>query len=142
MPKRLCYNSFYSGILIFFLEDIMPRLMVVDDELDVREYLRKFFSRRKIDVITAENGEEAVRLVDVHRPDLILLDVRMTGIDGVETLRRIRENGNAVRVIMVTGVEDTDTLAPLTDLNISACIHKPLILEELEKEVLRRLMGE
>ncbi len=119
----------------------MPRLMVVDDELDVREYLRKFFSRRKIDVITAENGEEAVRLVDVHQPDLMLLDVRMNGIDGVETLRRIRENGNAVRVIMVTGVEDTDTLAPLTDLNILTCIHKPLILEELEKEVLKRLLG-
>lgn len=120
----------------------MPRLMVVDDELDVREYLKKFFLRRKIDVITAENGEEAVRLVDVHRPDLMLLDVRMTGIDGVETLRRIRENGNAVRVIMVTGVEDTDMLAPLTGLNILSCIHKPLILEELEKEVLRRLLGE
>lgn len=120
----------------------MPRLMVVDDELDVREYLKKFFARRKIDVITAENGEEAVRLVDLHRPDLMLLDVRMTGIDGVETLRRIRENGNAVRVIMVTGVEDLDVLAPLTHLNILSCIHKPLILEELEKEVLRRLLGE
>ncbi len=118
----------------------MSKLMIVDDELDVREYLKNFFKRRKIDVITAESGEEALELIGTHQPDLMLLDVRMAGIDGVETLRRIRGTGNTVKVIMVTGVEDKDMLKPLDDLNISSCIHKPLILEELEKEVLQRLM--
>jgi CheY-like chemotaxis protein len=119
---------------------IMSKLMIVDDELDVREYLKNFFKRRKIDVITAESGEEALELIGTHQPDLMLLDVRMSGIDGVETLKRIRGMGNSVKVIMVTGVEDKDMLKPLDDLNISSCIHKPLILEELEKEVLQRLM--
>ncbi len=118
----------------------MPKLMIVDDELDVREYLKNFFKRRKIDVITAESGEEALELIGPNQPDLMLLDIRMTGIDGVETLKRIRQAGNNVKVIMVTGVEDKDLLSPLSTLDVIACIHKPLILEELEKEVLHRLM--
>jgi DNA-binding response OmpR family regulator len=118
----------------------MPKLMIVDDELDVREYLRNFFRRRKIDVITAESGEEALSLVTSQQPDLMLLDVRMGGISGVETLQKIRESGNRVKVIMVTGVEDNEVLKPLSELDVVSCIHKPLILEELEKEVLSRLM--
>ncbi|HAJ57226.1 MAG TPA: two-component system response regulator [Candidatus Omnitrophica bacterium] len=118
----------------------MPKLMIVDDELDVREYLKNFFRRRKIDVITAESGEEALELIGKNKPDLILLDVRMAGINGIETLQKIREQGNQVKVIMVTGVEDQEMLKPLADLNVAACIHKPLILEELEREVFQRLV--
>jgi len=117
----------------------MPKLMIVDDEIDVREYLKNFFRRRKIDVLTADSGEEALRLMETNNPDLMLLDVRMTGISGVETLKKIREKGSQIKVIMVTGVEDETTLKPLNELNIAACIHKPLILEELEKEVFQRL---
>lgn len=117
----------------------MAKLMVVDDEIDVREYLKSFFTRRKIDVITAESGEEALELFRSNEPDLLLLDYRMTGIDGIETLRRIRETGSKVKVIMVTGIENGDLLNSLLDLNVAAFIHKPLILEELEREVLQRL---
>jgi two-component system response regulator (stage 0 sporulation protein F) len=120
---------------------IVPTLLVVDDELDVREYLKSFFQRRKIDVVTAESGEEALNLVSDTWPDLMLLDVRMAGMSGVETLKKIREKGHDVNVIMVTGVEDKETLDSITDLKILRCIHKPLILEELEKEVLSRLMA-
>jgi two-component system response regulator (stage 0 sporulation protein F) len=119
----------------------MSKLMIVDDELDVREYLKNYFKRRKIDVVTAESGEEAIEKAKVHKPDLMLLDVRMSGIDGVETLRRIRKDGNLVKVIMVTSEEDQSILQPLKDLDVASCIHKPLILEELEKEVLSRLMS-
>jgi two-component system response regulator (stage 0 sporulation protein F) len=117
----------------------MAKLMIVDDELDVREYLKNFFKRRKIEVLTVESGEEAVEKVKVFQPDLMLLDVRMGGITGVETLRQIRQGGNAVPVIMVTGVEDQSVLGPLKELNVATCIHKPLVLDELEKEVLSRL---
>lgn len=118
----------------------MPKLMIVDDEHDVREYLKSYFKRRKIDVVTAESGEEALSVIDAEQPDLMLLDVKMGGITGVETLQRIRKSGNRVKVIIVTGAEDQETLKPLSELEIAACIHKPLILEELEKEVLTRIM--
>lgn len=118
----------------------MAKLMIVDDEEDVREYLKSFFKRRKIDVFTAESGEAALTLLETLTPDLILLDIRMTGIDGVETLRRMRKAGNPARVIMVTGVEDQKVLEQLDELNVLACVHKPLLLNELEKEVLQRIL--
>ncbi|MFA5038835.1 MAG: response regulator [Candidatus Omnitrophota bacterium] len=117
----------------------MPKLMIVDDEADVREYLKSYFKRRKIDVVTAQSGEEALGLMEQSIPDLILLDIRMGGIDGIETLRRMREAGNQARVVMVTGVEDPQILKKLDGLNVLSCIHKPLLLNELEKEVLQRI---
>ncbi|MDD5018805.1 MAG: response regulator [Candidatus Omnitrophica bacterium] len=119
----------------------MPRLMVVDDEADVREYLKSYFKRRKIEVVTAESGEEALSLLENQpAPDLMLLDIRMGGIDGIETLRRMREAGRQLRVIMVTGVEDQKILQRLAEFNVLACVHKPLMLDELEKEVLQRIV--
>lgn len=118
----------------------MPKLLIVDDEADVREYLKSYFRRRKIDVLTAESGEAALTLMKDVTPDLILLDIRMSGIDGVETLKRMRDAGNQAKVVMVTGVEDADVLKKLDELNVLACIHKPLLLNELEKEVLQRIV--
>lgn len=121
----------------------MPKLMVVDDEADVREYLKNYFKRRKIDVVTAESGEEALILLEREAPpDLMLLDIRMTGIDGIETLRRMREAGRQTKVIMVTGVEDQKVLQKLSEFNILTCVHKPLMLDELEKEVLQRMVAD
>jgi two-component system response regulator (stage 0 sporulation protein F) len=119
----------------------MPKLMVVDDEADVREYLKNYFKRRKIDVVTAESGEEALILLEKGpAPDLILLDIRMTGIDGIETLRRMKEAGKELKVIMVTGVEDQKVLQKLSEFNVLTCVHKPLMLDELEKEVMQRII--
>ena len=118
----------------------MAKLMIVDDEQDVREYLKNFFKRRKIDVTTAESAEEAMEILgNSYMPDLMLLDVRMTGMTGIDMLKKIRAAGNQVKVILVTGVEDKDTLSVISELNVLNCLHKPLILEELEKEVLSRL---
>jgi len=118
----------------------MPKLMGVDDEEDVREYLKNYFRRRKIDVVTADSGEEALRLLKDMNPDLVLLDIRMGGIDGIETLRRMREAGKDTKVIMVTGVEEQKILDRLSEFNVLACVHKPLMLDELEKQVLQRIV--
>lgn len=118
----------------------MAKLLIVDDEADVREYLKSYFRRRKIEVLTAESGEAALALMKDVTPDLILLDVRMAGIDGIETLTRMRAAGNQAKVVMVTGVEDAEVLKKLDNLNVLACVHKPLLLNELEKEVLQRII--
>jgi len=80
----------------------MAKLLIVDDETDVREFAANFFRKRKIDVTTASSGEEALEILQKQKPDLMLLDIKMTGIDGCETLRRIRESNNNLRVVMVT----------------------------------------
>jgi len=118
----------------------MPKLLIVDDEIDVREFAKNFFQRRKIDVEISESGEDALAKLFSFKPDLIILDVRMEGMDGIEVLKKMRESGNKTDVIMVTGVNETDTMAKANELGIIGYIHKPLVLEELEKVVLSRLI--
>lgn len=119
----------------------MAELLIVDDELDVREFAANFFRKRDIDVATASSGAEALKIIDKYKPQLILLDIKMEEMDGVKTLEKIREKGNAVKVIMVTGKEpdEEDAFAKCQKLGALGYIHKPLKLDELEKAVLEIL---
>lgn len=118
----------------------MPRLLIVDDEADVREFCANFFRKRKIDVVTASSGEEAINIIDKQRPDLLLLDIKMSGIDGIETLRRLKAKDKDLKVIMVTGRRtEEDAHDECRQLGALDYIHKPLELDELERVVLKEL---
>ncbi|MFH1397959.1 MAG: response regulator [Candidatus Omnitrophota bacterium] len=119
----------------------MAKILIVDDENDVLEFAANFFRKRKIGVAVATSGEEALSKLEAEAPDLILLDIQMGGINGIETLERLRQMNGNIKVIMVTGK------APMADgalekcLNLGALayIHKPLKLDELERVVLKTL---
>jgi len=119
----------------------MANLLIIDDETDVREFAANFFRKRKINVMTASNGEEALNILAREKPDLILLDIKMTGIDGVETLKRIKTIDQKLKVIMVTGKkpEDEESFDKCKEYGACDYIHKPLELDELERVVLREL---
>jgi two-component system response regulator (stage 0 sporulation protein F) len=119
----------------------MAKLLIVDDEIDVREFAANFFRKRKIEVSTAGSGEEALELLKNQQPNLILLDIKMPGIDGIETLRRLRQNDKNIRVIMVTGQKPDEASASdqCKELGILDYIHKPLELGELERVVMNSL---
>ncbi len=122
----------------------MPyKLLIVDDEADVCEFAANFFRKRKIEVSTVLSGEDALQAVDKERPHLILLDIKMTGIDGIETLRRLKEKDQGIKVIMVTGrkPEDDDSFQKCQQLGAMNYIHKPLELDELERVVMSELKG-
>ncbi|MDD2689038.1 MAG: response regulator [Candidatus Omnitrophica bacterium] len=119
----------------------MVKLLIVDDEMDIREFAANFFRKRKIDTVTAASGEEALSILEKEKADLVLLDIMMDGIDGIETLRRIRQRDKDVKVIMVTGRKpsDEDSFEKCRELGVADYIHKPLQLEELERIVLNEL---
>ena len=117
----------------------MPKLLIVDDEADVREFARNFFKKRGIEVWTAAGGHEALDLIAQNSPNLVLLDVRMEEMTGIEVLRELRKQGNKTKVIMVTGVEEEEVVKEANALGVVSYIHKPLILEELEKVVLAQI---
>lgn len=116
----------------------MPKLLIVDDELDVREFAANFFRRRKIEVITAASGQEALNLFDKEHPHLTLLDIKMENMDGIETLRRLKEKDKNAKVVMVTGKkpEEDESYKKCKELGAADYVHKPLELEELERIVL------
>jgi NarL family two-component system response regulator LiaR len=86
---------------------------VVDDHPVVRQGLRSFLEARGFDVVgEAASGEEAVRLVAERRPDVLLTDLVMPGVDGVEAIRRIRAAGHDVGIIVLTSFSGADQVIP------------------------------
>lgn len=120
----------------------MAKLLIVDDEVDVREFAANFFRKRKIDVVTAASGEEALGVFEEQQPHLVLMDIKMAGMDGIEALRRIKEKDKDAKVIMVTGrkPEDEGAFEVCRKLGALDYIHKPLELDELERIVLHELL--
>ncbi|MDI6606604.1 MAG: response regulator [Candidatus Omnitrophota bacterium] len=119
----------------------MARLLIVDDEVDVREFAANFFRKRKIECTAVSSGEEALSLLQKQKADLVLLDIKMSGIDGLETLRQIKERDKQIKVIMVSGrkPEEEDVFEKCREAGALAYIHKPLELDELERIVMKEL---
>ena len=86
------------------------KILVVDDEWELRNLLTEFLTGEGYDVIQASNGEEALELAEKEEPQVILLDIEMPGIDGIEVCRRLKEEDKTrfIPVIMVTALEDRD----------------------------------
>ena len=87
----------------------------------------------------ASGGRQALDLIAKENPALVLLDVRMEEMTGIEVLRELRKTNPSVKVIMVSGVEDEETIKEANALGVIGYVHKPFILEELEKIVLAQL---
>jgi two-component system, response regulator, stage 0 sporulation protein F len=121
------------------LETPIARILVVDDEESVREVLAEYFTEKGYEVSTAEDGRQALEVVDRERPHLVLLDIRMPGEDGVETLRRLRQVAPSVSIIMVTANNDVERARETLKLGALDYVAKPFDFVYLERAVLAGL---
>lgn len=122
----------------------MNKLLVVDDEHEICEFLKAFFEERSFNVTTVSNGELALTEVDRVRPQVVLLDIHMPGLDGMNVLRQIKQKYPQMKVIMVTALETRDKIEEAMRYGADNYITKPLSLEYLEKDVqekISHLMG-
>jgi DNA-binding response OmpR family regulator len=113
----------------------LGRILVVDDEAPVREVLTEYFATEGYDVESATSGLEALSAIRGGRADLVLLDVRMPGLDGVQVLRRIRELTGSVPVIMVTANEDVGLARETLKLGAFDYVAKPFDFDYLDRAV-------
>ncbi len=113
----------------------LGKVLIVDDEAEVRRLLQEFLSLRGYDVVLAGSGMEALEAVDAQKPDLVLLDVAMPEMDGVETLGRIVALEPALPVIMVTANTDISVTSKLLAMGAVDYIPKPFDLEYLDQAV-------
>jgi len=113
----------------------LGRILVVDDEAPVREVLTEYFSTEGYAVEAAGSGVDALTAVRGGRADLVLLDVRMPGLDGVQVLRRIREIDDRVPVIMVTANEDVGLAKETLKLGAFDYVAKPFDFDYLDRAV-------
>ena len=92
----------------------MSRLLLIDDEADVQYSFQRIFDSPEVELTTASSGEEGLKLIPKLKPDLVVMDVRMGGITGMETLRRIRQIDSKLLIILMTAlpVQAQATLPP------------------------------
>jgi two-component system nitrogen regulation response regulator NtrX len=109
----------------------MKSILIVDDEASIRESLKGILQDEGFRVLVAQNGEEGRGIVRDENPDLVLLDIWMPGIDGIETLRKIREDHPEQLVIMMSGHGTIETAVKATRLGAYDFIEKPLSLEKV-----------
>ena len=118
----------------------MSKILVVDDEKDITDMLARFLKDAGHEPITAQSGLEAVEKVTKDKPEIVLLDIRMPGMDGVETLKKIRALDPQVGVIMITAFSDEATAKKCIELGAFDYITKPISLDYLEKAVILKLL--
>jgi DNA-binding response OmpR family regulator len=117
----------------------MKTLLVVDDEFEICAFLKTFFEERDFIVRTAVSGESALREIEKEKPQVVLLDIQMPGMNGMSTLRKIKQVFPGVKVIMVTAVETREKIEEAIRLGADNYITKPLSLEYLEKDVQEKI---
>jgi two-component system nitrogen regulation response regulator GlnG len=110
----------------------MEKLLLIDDEADVQYSFRRIFDASDIELHTASSGEEGLRLIPKVKPDLVLSDIRMAGLNGLETLRRIRQLDPQLPVILMTAYGTTQTAIEAMKLGAYDYLLKPFDVPRLK----------
>src|SRR5437867_4736044 len=117
----------------------MDKVLLIDDEADVQYSFGRIFDSPQIEVATANSGEEGISLVPKVKPDLVSMDIRMGGMSGLETLRRIRESYPKLLVIMMTAHGTTQTASEAMNLGVYDYLLKPFDVPRLKEIVTNAL---
>src|SRR5215467_10520545 len=109
----------------------MSKLLLIDDEADVQYSFQRIFDSPEIELTTASSGEEGLKILSKLQPDLVIMDVRMGGMTGLETLRRIRQIDPRLLVILMTGYGTTQTTIEAMKLGAFDYLVKPFDVPKL-----------
>jgi nitrogen regulation protein NR(I) len=119
--------------------ELMDKLLIIDDEADVQYSFRRIFSSPDIQIETADSGEDGLEILPRFKPDLIIMDVRMGGMTGLETLAKLRELDAKVPVIMMTAYGTTQTAIEAMKLGGFDYLLKPFDIPMLKEVVAKAL---
>ncbi len=108
------------------------RILVVDDEPEIRQMLAEYLQDKGFEVLEASAGREALQRISEFGPHIVLLDIAMPGMTGVETLKRIKALPQQTAVIMVSGIEDVETARQTLALGAADYVTKPVDFQYLD----------
>ena len=114
----------------------MSKILIVDDDVNACILLKSFLGEMDHDVIVSYNGEDALEKVKNLNPDIMLLDISMPGIDGMEVLRRVRQFNDKIGIIMVTGIKDESEAKEAIKKGADDYITKPVDYDHLNECIL------
>ncbi len=107
------------------------QVLLVDDEAEFLETLIKRMKKRNVDITGVKSGEEALIALDQNQVDVVILDVRMPGMDGIETLKEIKRKHPLIEVIMLTGHASVEVAVQGMELGAFDYLMKPMNIDEL-----------
>ncbi|MDD4941404.1 MAG: response regulator [Candidatus Omnitrophica bacterium] len=107
-----------------------PAILVVDDEAIIRDYFKRALFEYTVSV--ASSGEEAMEMIRLRRPEIVLLDIRMPGMGGIQTLKRIKEFDPSIAVIILSAFIDFETSMEAARLGAYTSVSKPFDLAEMK----------
>jgi len=117
----------------------MQRILIIDDELSIRELLKDFLTGKGFEVVTASDGESGLNLLKEDKFDLLLLDLMMPGINGMDVLREIASEKIDIPAIMITAYASVSTAVEAMKLGAFDYITKPFVLEDVHLAIKRAL---
>jgi len=107
------------------------KVLLVDDEADFLDTLVKRMKKREVSAFGASSGEEALHYLDQHEVDVVVLDVRMPGMDGIETLRQMKRKYPLMEVIMLTGHASMEAAIEGMEIGAFDYLMKPIDIDDL-----------
>ncbi|NLW82132.1 MAG: response regulator [Desulfovibrionales bacterium] len=113
------------------------KILVIDDEKPTLKMFRLFLEVYGFEIMTAESGEEGLKVFERERPDIVLTDIRMPGMGGIEVLQEIKRRSPATEVIVITGHGDMDLAIQALNLDAADFINKPIQRQNLEEGLIR-----
>jgi CheY-like chemotaxis protein len=112
----------------------MPKLLIADDDLDVRQFLRDELSDAGFSVVDVSNGADAIVAAAENRFDLFIVDMLMPGLDGIQTIKVLRKVAPGVPILGLTGYVGRGYMAQAAEYGV-VCLHKPVAVADLLREV-------
>ncbi|MFN0110296.1 MAG: response regulator [Blastocatellia bacterium] len=119
------------------MTDTLRRILIAEDDDDARTALKLMLKLSKFDVIEARDGREAVDKVSSHKPDLVLMDLSLPVVDGLQATQEIRTQPEfqSLPIIFVTGYDQQETIDRILASGGNNCINKPIEFDDLKKMI-------
>ncbi len=126
----MCYNRKYSGVTV-----LSKKLLIIDDQYGIRILLNEVFQKEGYQTYQASNGVQALSIIESDRPDLVLLDMKIPGMDGIEILKRLKEIDQTIEVFIMTAYGELDMIQQAKDLGAITHFAKPFDIDEIRAAV-------
>jgi two-component system response regulator (stage 0 sporulation protein F) len=118
---------------------VSGKLLIVDDQFGIRILLNEVFQKEGYQTFQAANGFQALDIVDKHSPELVLLDMKIPGMDGIEILKRLKAVNKDIQVIIMTAYGELDMIQEAKDLGAITHFAKPFDIDEIRDAVRKHL---
>jgi DNA-binding NtrC family response regulator len=115
-------------------------ILIIDDEPDILVVLEEFLSKEWFKVLTAKSGKDAIAKLSLNEIDLVLLDMAMPDMNGIEILKELKKIKPNIAVIMITAYRDAEKVVEAFRLGACDCIFKPFDLKYLRQAVMSKLL--